>query len=306
LAPDNNRSFLDPAVLARLSRLTTSARYPMLGSITGLHKSATRGSSVEFAEYRKYVPGDDIKHVDWSVYARTDRFYMKEFEADTNLRCYLVLDVSGSMGYGDRRGSKFEYAKRLAATLGYLLSEQGDAVGLFCFSDRIVHDIPPRRSPAHLRNIFNTLADLKPAGKTQIVEKMHLLAEKIRPRALVVMLSDFFADVPDLLSGFQHLRFHKHDVVAFHMLDRTEIDFEFDRPIRFADLESSFSMVTDPAVIRSGYRAELDRYLESIQRGCREFDIDYQRVVTDVDYEKVLASFMLQRMGGLAGKGARR
>ncbi len=305
MALDAHREFLDAAVLARLSRCTLNARLPMAGSVTGIHKSATRGASVEFAEYRKYVPGDDVRHVDWRVYARTDRFYMKEFEADTNLRCYLVLDTSGSMNFAAAHGRKFDYARRLLATLAYLFAHQGDAVGLLCFADKAVHDIPPRRSPAHLKHIFDTLATIQPQGPTNIVQTIHTLAEKVRRRALVIICSDFFAEVEPLLDCFQHMRFHKHDVAAFQVLDRQELDFDFDRPIRFADLESPFDLVSDPAVIQAAYRRELQRHQEALQRGSREFGVDYQRVVTDVNYESVLASFLLQRQRKSAATGGR-
>jgi uncharacterized protein (DUF58 family) len=298
-----SRDFVDSEVLSRLSRLTLASRVPMIGSVSGIHKSATRGSSVEFAEYRKYVPGDEIKHIDWQVYARTDRFYMKEFEADTNLRCYLVVDTSGSMGFAGKHGTKFEYARRLAATLAYLLIHQGDAVGLQCFSDKATKDIPPRHSPSHLRNIFDTLGEVSPSGPTELVQTIHELAERVKRRALIIIFSDFFGDVPPLLDCFQHMRFRKHDLALFHMLDREELDFDFDRPIRFVDLETSFGMVTDPSVIRNGYRTELDRYLDSFKRGCREFNVDYHRVVTDTDYEQVLASFLLQRIRTNRGTG---
>jgi uncharacterized protein (DUF58 family) len=235
LAQEFNRDFLDSAVLARLSRLQLEARTPMIGSVTGIHKSATRGSSVEFAEYRKYVPGDDIKHIDWRVYARSDRFYMKEFEADTNLRCILVMDTSASMGFEGQHGSKLDYARKAIATLAYLLVHQGDAVGLHCFADKSGQDIPPRHTPSHLRNIFDALGQVEAHGKTEIVQTIHDLAEKVHQRALFIIFSDFFTEVADLLDCFQHMRFRKHDLVVFHLLDRQEIDFDFDRPIRFND-----------------------------------------------------------------------
>lgn len=292
----SDRDFLDSAVLARLSRLTVSARYHMLGSVTGIHKSATRGSSVEFAEYRKYVRGDDIRYIDWRVYARSDRFYMKEFEADTNLRCHIVLDTSASMRFGKEGHAKFDYARRIAATLAYLLVRQGDAVGLLCFTDEAIRDIPPRRSASHLKSIFDTLAEAEPDGKTDAVGTIHDLAERIGRRAFVVVISDLFSDLPPLLDCFQHMRFRKHDLAVFHLLDRQEFDFDFDRPIRFVDLESSYSMITDPSVIRAGYRKALDNYLSGMKQGCREVGVDYRKVFTDAGYEDVLADFLLQRM----------
>jgi uncharacterized protein (DUF58 family) len=300
-----NREFLDSTVLARLSRLTVNARTPMIGSVTGIHKSATRGSSVEFAEYRKYVPGDDIRHVDWRVYARTDRFYMKEFEADTNLRCYIVMDTSGSMGFGSDHGTKFDYARRAAATLAYLLVHQGDAVGLLTFANKTVRDIPPRHTPSHLKNLFDAMADSAPEGRTEIVQTIHDLAERIHQRALVIVFSDFFTEVDPLLDCFQHMRFRKHDLAVFHLLDPQEMDFVFDRPIRFVDNETGYGIITDPAVIREGYEDAFDNYLDAMQRGCREFGVDYQRVRTDQSYEQILASFLLERLRKTPGKGGR-
>ncbi|MFT5125439.1 MAG: hypothetical protein ACI9TH_003282 [Kiritimatiellia bacterium] len=296
MAAFTQRDFLDSGVLSRLSRIVLNARQPMLGTVTGIHKSAARGSSVEFAEYRKYVPGDDIKHIDWQVYARSDRFYIKEFEADTNLRCYIVLDCSASMQFEGEHGSKFDYARKLAATLAYMLVHQGDGVGLTAFNDKVCEDIPPRRSPTHLKSIFDIMGKMTPTGKSAIVDTIHKLAEKISRRAFVIVFSDLFTDIDPLLDAFQHMRFRKHDLSVFHLLDQQEVDFEFDRPIRFVDMESSFDLITDPSMIKGGYRKALDQYLEAMQKGCREFGVDYQRVITSADYEKVLSSFLLERV----------
>ncbi|MBA4387791.1 MAG: DUF58 domain-containing protein [Verrucomicrobia bacterium] len=276
----------------------------MYGSVSGIHKSATRGSSVEFAEYRKYAQGDDIRHVDWRVYARSDRFFMKEFEADTNLRCYLVLDTSGSMefGSGQVNGSKFEFARRMIATLAYLLIHQGDAVGLLCFADGAVHDIPPRRTPSHLRNLFDVLGTVKPSGETKIPETIHRLAERVKQRALVIVFSDLFAEVPLLLDCFEHMKFKKHDLAVFHLLDRQEASFVFDRPIRFVDMENGATVTTDPSIMRETYLKEFDGYLHDLKHGCEEFGVDYRRVFTDSDYEKVLAALLLERLNKRAGK----
>lgn len=208
---------LDSAVLNRLMHLTLLARSPMEGSVSGHHKSPHRGSSVEFAEYRNYVPGDDIRRLDWRVFARTDRFFMKEFEAETNLRCYFVLDCSGSMKFGAPR-SKLEYAKRMAATLAYIAVHQGDAVGLACPGAGGMLEIPPRRNPAHLKLILETLEKSEPRGTTELIGALHGLAEKVRRRALVIVISDFFCDLEPLLSCFQHLRFQKHDLALFQLL----------------------------------------------------------------------------------------
>src|SRR5204863_2540490 len=288
--------FLDQAVIGRLSRLQVAARSPMLGSVAGLHRSATRGASVEFAEYRKYAPGDDIKHLDWRVFGRTDKFFIREFEADTNLRCYLVVDTSASMKFTStpEGGTRFDYARRLAGTLAHLLVHQGDAVGLTCFAEK-AHDLPPRRTPSHLRQFYQMLATTKPAGESNIVQTLHDFAERIRQRALVIIISDLFTEVAPLLDGLKHLHFFKHDVAVFHLLDRQEFDFDFTRPVRFVDLESGADLITDPAVVREAYREALNDYLAALSHGCREFDVDYRLNYLDQGYEGLLTNFLLQR-----------
>lgn len=293
MADQNN--LLDSKVLARLMHLPLSARYPMEGSVSGHHKSPHRGSSVEFAEYRNYVPGDDIRRLDWRVFGRTDRFYLKEFEAETNLRCYFVLDCSGSMGFGQNGVSKLLYAKRMIATLAYLTVHEGDAVGLICVGEKSLVEIPPRRNPSHLQLIFDTLEAAKADGETGLVPVLHDLAEKIRRRAVVIVLSDLFSESEALLGCFQHFRFQKHDLAVFHLLDRAEIDFKFDRPVRFVDLESSASLVTEPATIRDEYLHQFGQFLELMRAGCHEFGVDYRRTITDESYENVLANFLIER-----------
>ncbi len=286
---------LNAQVLSRLMHLPRLARSPMEGSVSGHHKSPHRGSSVEFAEYRNYVPGDDIRRLDWRVFARSDRFYLKEFEAETNLRCYFVLDCSGSMKYGAAGETKLDFAKRLVATLAYLAAHQGDAVSLICAGKKSLVEIPPRRNPAHLRVIFETLEKSEARGETGLIAVLHDLAEKVRRRALVVVLSDFFCDLPPLLSCFQHLHFQKHDLALFQILHRTELNFQFDRPTRFVDLESSLSLVTEPDNVRGEYLRQFRLFLGALKAGCHEFGADYRQVATDQNYEQVLASFLLER-----------
>ncbi|MHB8522238.1 MAG: DUF58 domain-containing protein [Limisphaerales bacterium] len=271
------------------------ARFPMEGNVSGQHKSPHRGASVEFAEYRNYVPGDDTRRLDWRVFARSDRFFLKEFEAETNLRCYLVLDGSASMGFAGAQGRKIDLARRLIAALAYLIVHQGDAAGLVCAGEKTVADIPPRRNPAHLPIILETLDRTEPRGETGLITALHDLAERIGRRALVVVFSDCFCDPELLLSAFQHLRFEKHDLVVFHLLDRLELDFNFDRPTRFVDLESSHHVVTEPALIRAEYLHQLRLHLDRLRAGCHEFKVDYRPVVTDQDYEKVLGDFLVER-----------
>ena len=295
------RSFLEPAVLGRLAALPLSARRPMQGNVSGRHPSPHRGSSVEFAEYRKYVPGDDLRRLDWRAYGRNDRFYVKEFEADTNLRCCLVVDTSGSMGFGSQDVTKIEFARRLAGTLGYLASQQGDAVGLSCVADGIVRSVPPRRSPAHLRTVFDLLEQTQPKGDTALAATLHELAETISQRAMVIIISDLFVEPNLLRSSFQHLRFRRHDVVAFHLLDPLELNFTFRRPMRFLDMEGGTSIFADPTDIVDRYQQALHTYQADLKQVVLESSVDYHRVSLDQDYEQVLVRFLVARS---ARKGA--
>ena len=267
----------------------------MEGTISGQHKSPHRGSSVEFAEYRNYVPGDDIRRLDWRVFGRTDRFYLKEFEAETNLRCYIVLDCSSSMSFTAINGSRFDFARRLAATLAYLTVHQGDAAGLLCVGPKIVTEIPPRRNPAHLQLLLESIDEARPQGETALAAGLHELAERVRARALVIVLSDFFCDAGELLNALQHLRFQKHDLALFQLIDPAEIEFAFDRPIRFVDLESEISLVTEPGLIRDRYQKLIRAHLDLIKAGCHEFKADYRQVLLNQNYEKVIADFLIER-----------
>jgi uncharacterized protein (DUF58 family) len=291
----DKNNLVDPEVLARLSRLPMCARGLVEGSFSGMHRSPHRGASVEFAQYRKYVPGDDVNNIDWRVYAKTDRFYIKEFEADTNLRCYFVIDSSGSMGFESEGISKLEYAVRSVAVLAQILVQQSDTVGLQCFSDGLNFDIPARGSAKHLGNIFSVLSSLKPSGETKIVKVLHDLAEKINRRALILVFSDFFTEVEELLDCFQHMKHRKHDLAVFHLLSEAETDLNFDRAVRFMCMETNYSIVTEPALIRNDYRKEFNAYMERMKQGCREFHVDYRKVFIEESYDKTLANFLLER-----------
>jgi uncharacterized protein (DUF58 family) len=290
-----SRSFLDPQVLSRLAGLPLLARRPMQGNVSGRHASPHRGASVEFAEYRKYVPGDDLRRLDWRAYGRSDRYYVKEFEADTNLRCALVLDTSGSMGFGSTGVTKLEYARRIVGTLGYLASQQGDAVGLACVAKGVVHSLPPRRNPAHLRLVLDMLEQARPKGETQLPAVLHELAETIRQRALVVIVSDLFVEPAVLRDCFEHLRFRRHDVAVFHLLDPLELDFTFRRPMRFLDMEGGASIFAEPNEIADRYNKALQQYLQAMKQAVLQSAIDYQRICLDENYEQALIRFLVSR-----------
>ena len=301
--PDRrHRSFLDTAALSRLSAVPLFSRRAMQGSVSGRHPSPHRGSSVEFAEYRRYVPGDDIRRLDWRAYGRSDRYFVKEFEADTNLRCVLVVDTSGSMDFTSGGMSKIEYARKIAGALGHLALQQGDAVGLSLVADGLIRSIPPRRNPAHLAGIFDALEAAKPHGKTKLAPILHELAETTRQRALIVILSDFFVEPEILRSCFQHLRFRKHDVAAFHLLDPREVDFDFRRPMRFVDMEGGPSIFAEPNEIAERYKKALGEYLDAMKAAVLENAVDYRRVGIDENYEQVLMRFLVDRT---RSKGAR-
>jgi uncharacterized protein (DUF58 family) len=287
-------SFLEPAVLGRLMALPLHARQAMLGSVSGKHRSPVRGSSLEFAQYRKYVPGDDTRRLDWRTWGRSDRFYIKEFEADTNLRLCLLIDTSGSMGFGPTGATRLDYARRLAGTLGYLAAKQGDGVGLCGLAQKPV-DLPARRGAAHFGVVLDQMAGLQPVGGTTLLSALHDAAERIRQRALVVVLSDFFVAPVELKSAIQHLRFRRHDVAAFHLLDQQELDFNFDRPARFVDMEGGESILADPSLVARNYRKAVARYLAEMDELVRTTSMDYHRVKLQEPYDEVLVKFLLGR-----------
>ncbi|MDB4317830.1 DUF58 domain-containing protein [bacterium] len=289
--------FLDTDVLARLKAIPMESRFPMIGNVAGRHRSPHRGSSVEFAEYRKYVPGDDTRRLDWKAYARSDRYYIKEFEADTNLRAYFVVDSSGSMGFSSGENpSKMEFARRIAATLSYLIVNQGDSAGLSCCNEKLHLEIPPSRRPAQLQHIFESLASVEPKGETGLIEALHTVAEKIQQRALVIVLSDFFVESDELAAALQHLRFRKHDIAMFHLLDPQEVAFHFERPHRFVDLEEGTAVVAEPNLIVDEYHAALNEFLEATEKGSYDVNADYQLLQTDANIEEVVSNFVTDRL----------
>ncbi|MBK1831853.1 DUF58 domain-containing protein [Verrucomicrobiaceae bacterium R5-34] len=288
--------FLDPEALSRLGAIPLEARQAMTGNVAGRHRSPHRGSSVEFAEYRKYVQGDDTRRLDWKAYARSDRYYIKEFEADTNLRAYFVLDASGSMGFSAADDARIQFARKLAATLSYLIIDQGDAAGLSVCQEKIHVEIPPTRRPAHLNHMFEVLANTEPTGETGLVEALHTIAEKVAQRALVIILSDLFCDTNALGDALQHLRYRKHDVAVFHMLDKQEIAFDFERPHRFVDMEDKTSIVAEPTLVADEYREAMKEFMATVKGKCHDIHADYHLITTDQDYEEIVHDFLTSRL----------
>jgi len=296
----HDRPFLDPAVVARLGTLELKARTIVEGFLSGLHRSPFKGFSVEFAEYRQYIHGDDLSTIDWKVYARSDRYYVKKFEEETNLDCHLMIDVSGSMAYGGHHGmSKFEYGACLAASLAYLMNRQRDAVGLTAFDENIVSMLPSSSRSGHLRATLLTLDRLTPGRTTNVSKPLHQLADSLSKRGMVVLISDLLDDPDEVIRGLKHFQFRGTDVIVFHILDPDEIDFPFERVTRFEDLETSEEVSAVPGAVRSHYVREMGALIERYRRELGGAGIDYQLLRTSYPLELALMSYLSTRARAL-------
>jgi uncharacterized protein (DUF58 family) len=290
-----DRVFLDPAVVARLGTLELKARTIVEGFLSGLHRSPFKGFSVEFAEYRQYIPGDDLSTIDWKVFARSDRYYVKKFEEETNLDAHLMLDVSGSMGYGSTAMTKFEYGACLAAALAYLMNRQRDAVGLTAFDDKIVEMLPTGSRPGHLRNILLTLDRLKLGRETNVSKPLQQIVDSLSKRGLVVLISDLFDDADAVIRGLKHFQHRGNDVIVFQVLDPDEIDFPFERPTKFEDLETSEEILAVPGAVRDHYVKQMGTLIERYRRELGAAGIDYQLLSTKRPLELALMSYLSTR-----------
>ncbi len=291
------RDLLDPAVVARLAHLDVRARLVVEGFIAGMHRSPFHGFSVEFAEHRPYMPGDPLKNMDWKVWARTDRFLVKQYHEETNLRCHLLVDLSGSMGFRSPRAalSKLEYAQCLAGALAWLMLHQQDAVGLLLFADRPLRYVPPRAVGSHLDVVLRTLGALPARGRTRLGPALHELAERIKRRGLIVLFSDLMDEPAEVLAGLQHFRHDHHEVVVFHLLDPDEIDFPYTDSATFVDLESGARLTTEPWEIARRYRERLAAWSARYRRQCRERRIEYVRVDTRTPFYRALLAYLEKR-----------
>jgi uncharacterized protein (DUF58 family) len=294
--PPTPETSLDPTALARFGRLELLARLAVEGVMSGLHKSPFKGFSVEFAEHRQYGPGDEIRHIDWRAYGKSDRYYVKEYEEETNLKAYLVVDSSGSMAYAGRTVSKFEHARRLAASLAYLMITQRDAVGLVTFDDTFRAMIAPRSAPGHFSVLCQALEKTVPGGETPLAGILHQLAERIRRRGLVVIISDGFDDLAALANSLRHLRHRRHEVLFLHTLAPEEEEFPFRRPARFRSLEAAdWSLRVDPAALRAAYLERFRAFCEGLKERTRGMDVDYHRCSTAESVEKTLLDYLAMR-----------
>ena len=288
---------LDPQTLARLQGLELRARRIVEGYIAGLHRSPYRGFSNEFAEHREYAPGDDLRYVDWKVYGKSDRFYLKQFEEETNLICYLLLDTSESMQYQGPGAplSKLAYAQNAAAALAYLVLHQRDAVGLVTFDHEIRQVVRPSSNPTQLKQVLRVMEQSTAERKTRTGPIFHDLAERLGRRGIVVILSDLFDDVEPMLAGLKHLRHRRHDVIVLQVLDPAEIAFPFQQVTMFKGLEALGEVVTEPRSLQAAYQREIGSFLKRVRVGCRAQQIDYLLVETDQPLDTVLTGFLSAR-----------
>ncbi len=295
--PPDRRQLLDPLVLARLATLKLRVRAITEGVLTGLHKSPHHGQSVEFAEHKEYAPGDDVRRIDWKAYGKFDKYYVKRFEQETNLRGFLVVDASGSMGYrGDpRRLSKLEYASALAASLAYLMVRQGDAAGLVAVNDRVLQAIAPRAAASHLPVLLDALASLPAAGETRLAAAVEHVLEHAPRRSTVLVFSDLFDREDQVLRRLALLRRRKHEVTVFHVLDPAELDFPFQDPTLFLSMEDERQVEAHGRHVRRGYLEVLGRWLADVRRSAAEADLEHVLCRTDAPLDAVLLPFLARR-----------
>ena len=287
--------FLDPSLIARIGSMELRARTVVEGFLAGLHRSPFKGFSVEFAEYRQYLPGDDLSTIDWKVYARSDRYYVKKFDEETNVECHVLLDVSGSMGYGSQGITKLAYGSYLAASLAYLMNRQRDAVGFIAFDDNIVTHVPPSARPGHLRSVLLALNQLSLGTRSNVAKPLHQLADSLVKRGIVVLLSDLLDDPARTIQGLKHLRFRGTDIVVFHLLDHDELTFPYERLTRFRDMETTDEVMAAPLEVRDHYLSGIKLLMSQYKRELGLVGIDYQLVDTSKALDFALMSYLSTR-----------
>ena len=294
--PEDYRKYLDPKVLMKITRLDLKARLIVEGVISGMHKSPFHGFSVEFAQHREYVPGDDIRHIDWKVWSKSDRLYIKQYEEETNLRCYILLDMSESMKYGSEgHMSKFDYAACVAGSLGFLLLRQQDAVSLSLFDTALRKYVPPSGHSAHLKTMLQEVVGTSPERKTEVETIFNELAEKITRRGIIVILSDLFVPVKSVIRGIQHFRHRRHDVVVFQILDEYELTFPFQQNTLFRGLEEYPEVMIEPRSLRAAYLRAFGEFNTELRRECIANNVDFVQLKTTDHLDAALASYLASR-----------
>jgi len=294
--PSSTTLQFDPTSLARYGRLALVARGLVEGFLTGAHKSPYKGFSVEFAEHRQYYHGDEIRHIDWRAYGKTDRYYIKEYEEETNLRAHLLVDASGSMAYAGKGPSKFAYAQQVAASLAYLMLHQRDAVGLVTHDTQVRQMIPPKAISKHLLQVLHALEETKPGGETALAPLWDKIALQASRRGMIIILSDCFEDVPALLRSLRHFRYKRHEVVLFHVLAPEEMDFPFKKWTQFRNLElSSDKRLVDPQRLRRDYQTNFERFCTELRQACSLAQVDYHLLRTDSPVDRALGIYLTKR-----------
>ncbi len=290
------RKYLDPDTIAKLGNMELRARMVVEGFITGMHKSPYHGFSVEFSQHRQYRPGDEIRFLDWRVYGRSGRYYIKEFEEETNLRSMLCVDTSASMRFSsNNRLSKFEYSCYLSAALAMLMIQQRDAVGLALYNKQITSFLPPNSKPSYISQILSILENVVPSDTTGTAVALELLAERIKRRGLIVVFSDFFDNTESIIKAIRHLRHKRHEVILFHILDPREVDFDFGNSANFIDLETGEQMVTQPHQIKKSYVETMHNFINNLKKECMHHNVDYNLITTDVSFDKALIDYIIKR-----------
>ena len=294
---DSVSKFLDPRVVSKISKLELKARLIVEGFISGLHRSPYHGYSVEFAEHREYVPGDDVRHIDWKVFGRSDRFYIKQYEEETNLKTHILLDVSESMSYASKDVSKYDYAAMVAASIAYLLIRQKDAVGLAVFDDRVREFVSASSTLSRLQGLLDVVDRVPEREKADLGTILHEFAGRIKKKGLVVIISDMLDDPTSIEHGLEHLRYRNHEVIVFHVLDHDELRFPFQSTTLFEGLEGAPDVLANPRQLRDGYLAELHAFLERLRRSCRDNRFDYVSLDTTEKLDVALSSYLAKRSG---------
>ena len=290
-----SNQYLSHEIISNISSLSLKARLLVEGFIVGMHKSPYHGFSVEFSEHRAYNPGDEIKNIDWKIWGKTDKYFVKEYEEETNLLSHIILDHSTSMSYSSGKVTKLDYAKTLAASLSYLILKQQDAVGLTLFDSKIRASIPPKSKSNHINSLFQIMEGIRPGPDTKIGDILHASAESIKKRGLVIIISDFLDDLDAIISGIKHYRYKGHEVILFHIMDNQELELDFNERIQFVDLETNETITTDPWHIKSDYKAEIKKFCDKLKINCRKNKVDYTLLNTTKPIEAALFDYLLKR-----------
>ena len=289
------KGYIDPLIVAKLSTMLLKARFVVEGFIAGLHQSPYKGFSLEFAQHREYSPGDETRHIDWKVYGRKDKYFVKQYQEETNLKGYILLDRSASMGYKSKGITKLQYGSYLAASLAFLMLRQQDSVGLATFDERIKKYIPPRQSKGHLSLILKELENLVPSSKTEISRSLQELGQYTKRRGLIILISDLLDEQEEVLKALKYFRFKKHEVIVFHLLDHAELELPFRSVVWLEDMETGKRVLTHPEIIREKYKSIVKEFVETYKLSCLSSDIDYCLIDTKTPLDFALGAYLARR-----------